>query len=375
MVRTHRSFEQVLTPGGWRDVSDLSPGDDVGHIPYVGLPTGTDAERPDFTVAEAPRGTRRRSREAELRRAGLWPLGGDAHMFRAFVRLLAYLAGDGHLSADGKTVRWYTSEARDADDLQGDVATLGYPAGRHLRAPRGKARPQHTVLVSSVALHALFSGAGCPVGAKVYRWPERPFSWIFKQPEWLRAEFLSALMSAEGTTPSLASRSSYIAALAIKQTGVTDAAITFIARLFSSLAFQVSIGRSGPPSDDGRQSYVAQLLGGEPAFLRYVQEIGFCRAGHKRAAAASMFSAAGQRHYVLARREAAIAEARVLRRSTAMPVRDLVQVVSAKHDAPAALIHHALYGRGPARVPKGWRPTPRAEGEMAWIPVITVRPS
>ncbi len=373
IVRTRRSFEVVKTPSGWRNIGDLSPGDDVGHIPYVGVSAWSGARVPGFAIEEAPPGSRRRSRELELRRVGLWPLGDDTHAFRAFVRLLAYLAGDGHLGRDGKTARWYTNDARDADDLQHDVETLGYRAGRHLRAARGNAKPQHTVLVSSVALHALFSSAGCPVGAKVYGWPDRPFSWIFDQPSWVRAEFLSALMSAEGTTPSLASRSSYVAALAIKQTGVTDAAITFIAQLFASLGFMVSIGKSGPQSADGRQSYVAQLLGGEPAFLQYVQAIGFCRAANKRVAAAKMFSAVGQRQYIVARREAAVAEARMLRRTTALRVRDIVRVVSTEHGVPAALIHHSLYGRGRARVPKGWRPDPRADGEMAWVPVLDVR--
>ena len=85
-----------------------------------------------------------------------------------------------------------------------------------------------------------------PVGKKVYAWPERPFEWLFELPAWQRAVFLSAFMSAEGSTPALASGTGYIAALAVKQSGVTDAAIRFVERLFASLGFVVHVTRERP---------------------------------------------------------------------------------------------------------------------------------
>ena len=148
-------------------------------------------------------------------------------------------------------------------------------------------------------LHARFRELGVPVGKKVYAWPERPFEWVFDLPAWQRGVFLSAFMSAEGSTPALASGTSYIAALAVKQSGVTDAPIWFVERLFGSLGFDVTVAPSGPPREDGRQSYVAQLQGGEAEILRYLREVGYNRAVAKRRAAAAMLSVAAQRQAML----------------------------------------------------------------------------
>src|SRR5262249_55581214 len=150
---------------------------------------------------------------------------------------------------------WYTNSARDADDLVADLSRLGFGGRRHDREDRGG---QCVVVCGSVELHALFAALGCPVGKKVYAWPQRPFEWLFALPDWQRGVFLSAFMSAEGSTPALASGTGYVAALAVKQSGVTDAAIQFVRRLFASLRFVVHVTRSGPQRSDGRQCWVAQ---------------------------------------------------------------------------------------------------------------------
>ena len=64
---------------------------------------------------------------------------------------------------------------------------------------------------------------------------------------------------------------------------MTDAPIRFVERLFASLGFTVHVTPSGPPRADGRQSYVAQLQGGEPEILRYLREVGFNRASRSAA--------------------------------------------------------------------------------------------
>jgi len=320
----------VRTRLGWTRADALRPGDAVACAPFVGLPhEGSDV-----------------------------PVG--------LLRLVAYCAGDGHLGIDGKTIAWYSNSASDIADLASDLETLGFRGGVSERRDRG----QFVLTRRSVELHARFRALGIPVGKKVYAWPERPFEWLFALPAWQRAAFLSSFMSAEGSTPALAPGTGYVSALAIKQSGVTDAAIRFVERLFASLGFVVHVSASGPPSEDGRQSYVAQLQGGEPEILRYLTEVGYNRCVAKRRAAAAMLSVVTQRDAALASRTAAIAHAQHLRAVGVGSVREIKATLSARYDVPAALIHHGMYGRGAPRVAKGWRAAPDHSGEVAWLPVL-----
>jgi RNA-splicing ligase RtcB len=325
----------VRTKLGWKRADALRPGDAVSCAPFVGLPY----ERAEFPPA--------------------------------LLRLLAYLAGDGHLGIDGKTFAWYSNSREDILDLADDLASLGYPGGVSEHADRG----QWVLTRRSVALHARFAALGCPVGKKVYAWPERPFEWVFALPAWQRAVFLSAFMSAEGSTPALASGTGYIAALAVKQSGVTDAPIRFVQRLFASLGFDVNVTPSGPSHADGRQSYVAQLQGGERATVRYLREVGYNRCAAKRRAAAAMTSVAAQREAALALRAAVIHEAQALRVAGVGSVREIKATLSARYGVSPALIHHGLYGRGTPRVPNGWRAQSDHSGEVAWLPVLSNEPT
>jgi tRNA-splicing ligase RtcB len=325
---------RVRTRLGWKRADELSVSDAVACAPFVGLP---------FEPAE---------------------------MDAAELRLLAYLAGDGHLGVDGKTMAWYSNCRADIEDLAADLASLGYPGGISERVDRG----QFVLTRRSVELHTRFAALGCPVGKKVYGWPERPFDWLFDLPAWQRAAFLSAFMSAEGSTPALASGTGYIAALAVKQSGITDSAIRFVQRLFASLGFVVNVAPSGPPNADGRQSYVAQLQGGESEILRYLREVGYTRAVGKRLAAAAMMSVAAQRAAALTLRAEAIEDARALR-VAGLTVREAKTAIALRRNVPEALIHHGLYGRGAPRVGKGWKATPDHSGEVAWLPVLFNEPT
>ena len=137
----------------------------------------------------------------------------------------------------------------------------------------------------------------------------------------------------------------YLAPLAVKQAGTTDNAIRFVARLFESLGYTLSITLSGPPRGD-RQTYAGQLLGGARETTRYLREVGFNLARSKRVAAAAMLSAQMQH-------QAAIAQRAV----------------------PEALVYHGLHGRGAPRAPKGWRPVPDHSNEAAWLAVTAVEPA
>src|SRR3954452_10410987 len=112
----------IRTRLGWTRADELRPGDAVACAPFVGLAYE------------------------------------DADMSPALLRLLAYLAGDGHLGVDGKTLAWYSNSAADTADLAADLASLGYAGGVSERRDRG----QHVLTKRSVELHARFAALGCP---------------------------------------------------------------------------------------------------------------------------------------------------------------------------------------------------------------------
>ena len=320
----------IRTKLGWRPAAELVPGEAVACAPFVGLP---------HEVAE---------------------------MSAALLRLLAYCAGDGNLNPDGRTISWYTNSGEDAADLARDIHEVGCSASVYFREDR----KQYDVRCRSRDLHAQVAALGCPVGKKVYAWPERPFGWLFDLPAWQRAVFLSSFMSAEGTTLALASGTGYVAPMCVKQAGVTDAPIRFVEALFASLGFVVHV----TPSSGGRQTYVAQLQGGEPEILRYLREVGFNRAVGKRRAAAAMLSAIAQRRDAIERRAEAVEAARELR-AVGATVRAAVVGAADRFGVPQSLVHHGLYGRGAPRTAKGWRPEPDHSNEVAWLPVLSNEPT
>jgi hypothetical protein len=133
--------------------------------------------------------------------------------------------------------------------------------------------------------------------------------WLFALPPWMRAQVLSGFASAEMSTPRL-QPSGAVANLALKQAGEDDHAIRFAARLCESLGFEVSVAPSGRACGD-RQAHVLQVLGGQHAQLAFFEQVGFCHARDKRAAAARVAGAVWAHERCVATREHAKAEARV----------------------------------------------------------------
>jgi tRNA-splicing ligase RtcB len=363
---------RVRTRLGWCEAADLWRGDVVAAVPCVGLPWEEPGGELDLPPLREPASARRsRSREASLREQGLWPVRPTDERFPALVRLVAYCAGDGNLSPDGKHVTLYTSSEGDIADLVGDLRELGFEPRVYSRDRGGNVRRQWVVRVGSVELHALLASLGCPVGRKVGAWPEHPMPWLDDLPGWVRATFLSAFMSAEGLTPRLVG--GYLVPPSVKQAGTSDNAIRFVARVFESLGYVLSITPSGP-AHAGCQAYAGQLLGGAPETMRYLREVGFNLARSKRVASAAMLSAHVQHASVVAARQDAIAAGRELVAAGAA-VRDACQRVSRERDVPPSLVFHGLYGRGSPRAPKGWRPTPDHSNEVAWLPVDALEPA
>jgi tRNA-splicing ligase RtcB len=336
---------------------DLDVGDVIACNPFVGLPYSRQC-------GVLPLELRRADVADELTRHGLYPLDMGSPLFPVVVRLLGYMSGDGHLSKNGKHISIYTTSEIDAADIINDFSRLGYRGMiyRRERHPNRKAEVQ--VRVNSIALHAFFEALGSPVGRKV--WPEHPMSWLFTTEPWVRAHFLSAFCSAEMMTPRILN--SHMPNLQLKQAGEEQNAINFVARLFKSLNFDVSVARSGEQRGL-RHDFVLQILGGEAAQLRFLCEIGFCYAFEKRVCGAEAASICWQRGAMVRDRMQARDEARALKRSGQLR-RQIIDVITRQFDVSVGFVHHALYdNRGMPRRPFGVALLPRTSGEICWASI------
>ena len=360
---TATSDHRVLTADGWKEAAVLAATDVVACSPFIGMPYV--AQTGELTLDIASERIKR-----ELHKHGLWPLSLSSPLFPVVVRLAGYISGDGHLAQDGMRISLYTTYETDAAHVVEDFARLGYHARIHRRKRYPNRRAEIHVYVNSVALHALFAALGSPVGKKC--WPEEPMPWLFACAPWVRAHFLSAFCSAEMQTPK-ASRTAH-GNLCLKQTGEDRQAIDFIARLFRSLDFEVSISTSGPARGT-RQDYILQLIGGDADKTRFIETVGFCYAHEKRLRAAQNASLCWERAALVRQRTAAREEARRLY-TAGTTRRDVIAAVAQRFAVSPAFVHHSLYTtRGTPRRPGDVTVTPRTSGEICWIAIDRIEPS
>jgi tRNA-splicing ligase RtcB (3'-phosphate/5'-hydroxy nucleic acid ligase) len=310
---------RVLTRMGWLRADALEVGDEVLCQPHVGV----------------------RHEPFEL----------DA----ALIRLLAYASGDGHVSADGKSVSIYTTVPEDAAALTADFAALGYRARTYRRQRHPRRRAEILVKVGSVKLNGLFRELGSPPGRK--RWDRSALTWLLDAPAWVRAHFVSAFASAEMTTPRVVG--GCLTNHALKQADAQAARL--VVELMTSLGFRCSLSLSG-------SAEVIQVIGGEDEQLRFIEEVGFCRAFEKRLAAARAVSVAWQRRELLQRRSNAQTEVEVLW-AAGVPYREILNTVSSRHSVPRGFVHHSLYSSRPLRRGVNAVLEPHTLGEGVWVSV------
>jgi tRNA-splicing ligase RtcB len=361
---------QIRTKLGWQAVGDLGLGAAVACPVYNGIPHEDPPSSPlPIELPPRPPGRRYVDCEAQLREQGLWPLRPADPRFPALLRILGYAAGDGHLHKDGARLTLYTTVPDDAAALCGDLRRLGFTPRIHTRDRGPNRRREHAVYVSSVSLFALLRAAGLPAGPKIAAWSADPFPWLFTLPAWMRAHFLSAFASAEATTPALSH--GCLAPAVIKQAATTDHIVRFLVRLIDSLGFRAGVSVSGPRRGTVVTRAV-QILGGHTERLRFLEEVGFCRAVEKREAAARAASVAWATDALRRERLAAVAEARALAAAGDHTIREITALVARRHAVPRALAHHGIYGRGTPRRGKHVMIEPDHSGEVVWVPVTAI---
>lgn len=212
----------LWTPEGMRLLKELQPGDHVAIYPFEGVPY----EPPlDETLV------RREDVEAHLRSIGksenairqvvrtleqlkLLPLRMDSPKLPYIAKLLGYLTGDGtvrYVGGSGKGVAVFYGKPHDLETIRADIQRLGFTPStvrsrlrKHAIQTRYRAyefeAQEYSFTVSSSAFTALLACLGAPLGNKTqqaYRVPE----WLNRSPRWLQRLYLSALFSAELTSP------------------------------------------------------------------------------------------------------------------------------------------------------------------------------
>jgi tRNA-splicing ligase RtcB len=315
---------EVRTDRGWVRADELTPGDRVLCSVFLGWPT-------DGQVLDAP-----------------------------LLRIAGYVNGDGHLPSRGHRVCLYTSKGRDAADLAADIAAMGLMPSLH-HGLRSNQTIENAVYVNDRALRERLAELGCPSARKAGRWGSASAP-ILPLPDWARACYLSSFASAAMSTPRVVDGRP--ANLAIKQRGVD--AIAHVVDVIESLGFEVGVSRS-----DG-ENWVAQILGGEDAQIRFIEQVGFNRAADKRLAAANAVAAAWERAVHISTR----VRAQTMRERMACGerVQAAAQQVAATGLSEASVIHLA-YRRGRLRRALGWCPTEIAFGESAYSAVVDVNPA
>jgi tRNA-splicing ligase RtcB (3'-phosphate/5'-hydroxy nucleic acid ligase) len=315
---------RVWTRRGWVEARCLATGDDVLCVPTIGL-----------------------SRE-----------GFD--MPPELIRLVAYVSGDGHLTLDGERVSIYTTVEADAAALVRDLRALGLNPRVYRRTRAASRRTEICIYVGSTVFHRELASLGSPVGRK--RWGPRPMRWLLDAPDWVRAHFLSAFASAEMSSPrTLDGR---VVNLAVKQADGNAARL--VVELLASLGFRASLAPSA-------NQWVVQIVGGETEHVRFIEEVGFCRAQDKRIAAARAISVAWQRAALLRCREAAQTEIEGLYAAGA-GYGPIIAEVSARFEVPRGFAHHSVYDPRPLRRGLNVALEPKTHGEGVWVAVVTIEP-
>nr|MBA2362894.1 RtcB family protein [Chloroflexia bacterium] len=353
------SDHQVRTKAEWKSIADLTPDDRVACNPFIGMPYVPESRDLELDLPGV-------ALRADLASRNLSPVNTSSPLFPILLRLVAYVSGDGHLTKNGRRVSIYTTCEHDAEAIARDFARLGFTPHVYRRFRAIGRQDEIHVCVDSKALHALFAALGSPVGTKA--WPEDPMPWLFASAPWVRAHFLSAFCSAEMMTPRPGPRG-WAPNLQLKQAGANRNAIDFVARLFDSLGYEVSVATSGPSRAE-RSDYVLQVLGGLWAQIRFFEEIGFCYAYHKRVAAASVSSAGWAWLAAVEYRTEAQSLARALHAS-GVRSREVIGQVTARYAVAPQFAHHAMYGnRGKPSVLPGASFPADTTGEICWVPVV-----
>lgn len=308
----------IRTRSGWKPAGELGIGEAVACAVFVGLP---------YQPAEGALPLELPADDAAaLARRGLFPLRAAHPQMPALLRLLGALCGAGQIGRRDMRIRLGAASPADAAAIAADLARLG---ARAAATPHPRHPGALLVSAAAPALARLLAALGAPLGADA--WPAA-LAWLSALPAWLRAQFLSGLCSARMRAPH--GRGGRIAPLTMPRLGRDQQRTRLISALLESLGFAVSAA-PGAARRSQRHDDQLQIVGGDAAQVRFLEQVGFCYAQAKRARGAAAARMSWQRAALVPQAAA-----------TAAP-----RGLSAAPDQPWA-----------------------SSGEIVWVPVAEVAP-
>jgi tRNA-splicing ligase RtcB len=212
------------TPEGMVPLGELTPGRQVGVVPFEGIPYHAPSD--DVVVCEEAIRSQWRAlgKSADghgleqtlafLRTRGLLPLRYSSPVLPYLCKILGFVFGDGSLHfarGNGKGVTLFSGEKKDLEAIRADVAALGFTPSRVYARHKQHAittaykhyefdRQEESFKVVGSGFAVLLACLGAPVGKKTRQDYSVP-AWLETAPRWQKRLFLAAYFGAELTTP------------------------------------------------------------------------------------------------------------------------------------------------------------------------------
>ncbi len=262
----------ILTKRGFIDAGDIRLNDEV----ITNKIEGVEYESPEEFCIVSEENIRNIIREHpflekgnaeeqiinQLRKRYLIPIKSTDHRIHILARLIGFITGDGNITITDKTkaVSFY-GKKEDLERIKKDLEELGYKPVLHTRdrqhhidtkyGPVDFGYREVSLHVQSSSLAILLSALGAPVGDKTrikFHVPE----WIKKMPNWVKAQYLSGLFSAELSKPSTLNKFNFYEPVLgmSKDTSLVDNLIEFLTEV-QELLGDLGIISGGPNKVEG----------------------------------------------------------------------------------------------------------------------------
>jgi len=220
---TATSDHPFYTKSGMRELSKLSPGDEVAIYPFEGV----DYEEPSSEIIIDRSGIEKLLLKLgknsgghgleqiliHLERKNILPLRQNSPQLPYLLKIMGYCFGDGLIYFTGEGKRGFCCfYGKDADlkKVKDDLERIGFKAGIYSRARHHRIetmystfefdRTETCLVVHSSSFAVLLAALGVPIGNKCRQPYEMPH-WLFKAPLWQKRLFLAGLFGAELSSP------------------------------------------------------------------------------------------------------------------------------------------------------------------------------
>ncbi len=315
------------------------------------------------------RGNARSQILRELKRKNLLPLLSTDHRIHVLARLIGFITGDGNITLTDRTraVSFYGRD-EDLEKIRKDLEILGYRSVNHHRTrkhhietrygPVEFTHEESSLHVQSSSLAILLSALGAPVGDKT-RTEFRVPDWIKRMPNWVKAQYLSGLFSAELSKPSTLNRFNFYEPVLgmSKDVHLVDNLVVFLTEI-RELLYDLGIETGVPSRVEGYRytgkkgetiGYRITIHGNPENLIRLWSRVGFVYNREKRELASLAVAYLKIKERVKAKRRRAREIARQMYANGKSPSK-IISVLSGNHVSESFIRHSIWSSRGEPRI-------------------------